>query len=785
MKRLIIRTFGILLLIIGMASCYPTRNVPANSYLYTRNSYKIKHDKITTHNIPSYFKQKTNSKILIIRPYTWFYDIGTIFKDSSWFYRLFTKSLGEAPILFDSNLVIPTMDNISQHLKNLGYYNAEVSARITKSKYLKTARVKYIIIPNTPYSINKFNFDIQNRTVKSFVLADWGKSILDTGMIFSINKLQSERTRISEQLRDEGFYYFNKNQISFIADTNLRSHKVNLTLKIEEQAALKDRNSDSSSTIKDIQYKYSKIYVIPEVSDITNGERVDTTVFSYDYDHRGMVDYYFLHSKELAVNPKAILQALFIKPNRFYKSIDISYTYKALNNLSIYKYVNISIHDIQKKVDGVGQLECVIRLSKLSKYDIISNSEVKNTGGELGLEQNFGIISRNTFKNGEILRVNLRGALEVQSVTNSDDPPNTILKIFNTFEAGINTSLEIPRFFAPVRRNFFSRYFNPKTIFNLGYNYQDRPDYTRLILNETFGYKWISSKNTSHILNPVELSSVKIFPTPEFQETIDAYQDPRIKYSYQDHLVLGMSYSYLYSEKSVKRKHPYKFFFSKAELGGIPYSLISKLFGQEKDDQGQNFIGALPYTQFARLQTDFRYYIPTNNGQTLHVFRADLGIGIPLGGSVAVPFEKSFYIGGANSLRGWTIGTLGPGSYSSGSNSFEMTGDIKIEVNYEFRFPISEPLMGAVFTDVGNIFLIKNSDVMPGGAFHFDDFPSKLAADIGYGIRYDMNFLVIRFDVAHPIYQPYLDAGNRWTMLSQGTDPHLIFAFNFAIGYPF
>jgi outer membrane protein assembly factor BamA len=768
-----------------MASCYPTRNVPADSYLYLKNSYKIKNGKIESHDINSYFKQKTNSKVLVIRPYTWFYDIGTIFKDSSKVYNFFTKSIGEAPILYDTSLVDPTMENISQHLKNLGYYNASISAKIITKKYLKTAKVKYIIIPNEPYRINKFSFDIENRTVKSFVLADWGKSLLDTGMIFSISELQKERNRISEQLGNEGFYYFNKNQISFIADTNLNSHKVNVTLKIEEQEARKNLTDTATKSIKDVQYKYRKIYIIPEVSDISSGEKIDTTVYSYDYDHRGMVDYYFIHTRDLVVNPKTILQALFIKPNRFYKKIDLSQTYKALSNLSIYKYVNINLHDLKQQVDGYGLLDCYVRLSKMSKYDIVSNSEVKNTGGQLGLEQNFGLISRNTFRNGEVLRVNLRGALEVQSVTNSDNPPNTILKIFNTFEAGINTSLEIPRFFAPVRRNFFSRYFTPKTIFNLGYNYQDRPDYTRLILNGTFGYKWVSNIKTSHVYNPVELSSVKIFPTPEFQETIDAYADPRIKYSYQDHLVLGMSYSYLYNEKKINSKKPFKFFFGKIELGGIPYSLISTVFGNPKDSLGQHFIGNLPYTQFARGELDFRYNLPANNGKTMHVFRINLGLGVPLGGSVAIPFEKSFYIGGANSLRGWTLGTLGPGSYNSGSTSFEMTGDIKIEMNYEFRFPISEPLMGAVFTDVGNIFLIRESDVMPGGEFKFNNFYNKLAVDFGYGLRYDMNFLIIRFDIAHPIYQPYLPYGNRWTMLSQGVDPRLLIAFNFAIGYPF
>jgi len=380
----------------------------------------------------------------------------------------------------------------------------------------------------------------------------------------------------------------------------------------------------------------------------------------------------------------------------------------------------------------------------------------------------------------------LEAALEVQNVSYSQKP-NEILNIFNTFEFGINPSIEIPRFLAPVRRNFFSRYFNPKTKLEFGYNYQNRPDYKRTIVNANFGYRWISKKYVYQLLNPLEISSVKIFPEPEFQEIIDNYEDPRIKYSYQDHMVLGMSYSYVHNEIQEKQgsKFPYKFFMGRVDIGGIPYSLISNLIGNEKDTLGQYWVGGLPFTKFIKFEADFRYFLPTNNGNLVHAFRADFGIGIPMGGSVTLPFEKSFYIGGANGLRAWRLGTLGPGSFNSGSNSFEMTGDLRIELNYEFRFSISKYLKGALFTDVGNIYLLKESDAMPGGAFHFNNFIDKLAADIGYGFRYDMSFLIIRIDFAHPIYQPYKEKGYRWSMLSDGIDPSIITTFNFAIGYPF
>ncbi len=784
MRRIVVSIIVFIGLALSLASCYPTRNVPEGSYLYGSNSYKIKDGKIASHNLNSYYLQNTNQSMLFLRPSLWFYDFGTRFKDSSKVNRFFTQTLGEPPIIYDSTLIDDTWENMQQHLKNLGYYNAEVIPIITKSNYYRTVKVKYVIIPHKPYLIRDVKFDIVNRRIRSFVLADWGKSPLDTGRIFSVNLLQQERDRITKDLRNLGYYYFSKKQIAFEADSALSKHEVSLKLQINELSYTDANYLDSIIYIKDKQYKFNKVIIYPEIATNNTDQAFDTTIVSYDFDNRGELDFYFIHNGSLEVNPKAILQAIFIKPDHFYKQDDVAHSYKALFNLNIYKYINVNIKDLKMEKDGFGQLNCIIQLSKMSKYSISSDSEVKNTGGDLGIEQGFGIVSRNTFKNGEILSVSLRGALEVQNVTNSENP-NEILKIFNTFEAGINTSLELPRFLAPVSRNFFSRYFNPKTKLELGYNYQDRPDYTRIIVNSNFGYRWTSSIDVSHILNPFELASVKIDPEPEFQKIIDAYQDPRIKYSYQDHLVLGMSYSYTYKERNLNIRKPFKFFFGKVELGGIPYNFISKVFGQEKDSQGQNWIGDLPFTQFIRFQSDFRYYLPASNGNLMHVFRASLGVGVPLGGSVAVPFEKSFYIGGANSLRAWTLGTLGPGSYTTGSKTFEMTGDIKIELNYEFRFPITGSIKGAIFTDVGNIYLLKESDAIPGGAFHFYNFYEKLAANIGYGLRYDLSFLVIRFDVANPIYQPYLTKGNRWSMLTTGTDPRVIWAFNFAIGYPF
>ncbi len=781
MKSIIIRGIWLSVVLLVVTGCMTNRSVPDGEYLYTRNSFKIEGERVKDHEIPSYFKQKVNRSVFYARPWVWIYDVGTTMKDSSIVQKFLCNVIGEPPEIYDSTLVDATARNILQHMHNLGYYNTEIVSEITLRKGLKMANVKYHIYPLQPYSLRNIDFSIENKAIKSFVMADWKKSKLDTGVIFTTASIKAERTRISEDLKNLGFYYFSKKQISFTADSNFQEHRIDLSLNIKPLGVSK---GDSVVTFKSKQYKIKNIYIYPEIANSGPDNNIDTTIVRYSVDNIDSLDFYFIHNGKIAVNPKSIINAIFLKPTRLYKEDNVAYSYKSLFNLSIYKYIKINFIDTKVDNGNFGELDCIVELSKSDKFSLSTESELKNTAGDFGVEQGVSIITRNTFKGGEVLNVSVRGALEVQNVTNTDnDDINKILKIFNTFEFGTNVSLEIPRFLAPVKSNFFSRYFNPKTRIGLGYNFQDRPDYSRYIISSTFGYTWITNKYVSQIFNPVEVSSVKINPTDSFQSIIDNYEDPRIKYSYQDHLVLGMSYSYIYNERKWRSKTPFEFFFGKIDVGGIPYGVASNLIGNTKDTLGQYWVMGLPYTQFVKLSTDYRYYLPMARGSMMNVFRVNFGIGIPLFGSVAIPFEKSFYIGGANSLRAWTLGTLGPGSFNSNTKTFEMTGDIKIEFNYEFRFPISSSLRGALFTDVGNIFLLKANDQMPEGVFHFNNFYKKLAADIGYGIRYDLSFLVIRFDVAHPIYQPYYNKGQRWSMTTK--DSKLIYTLNFAIGYPF
>jgi outer membrane protein assembly factor BamA len=764
---------------LAFSSCYPTRNVPQGDYLLVKSKYKITEGKVKTHSIPSYIAQKPNKKIFFYRFYLNAYNFGTRFRDSTWANRLFTQNIGEPPVIFDSTMVDLSGQNIKKHLNNLGYYNSSVAVRIRRWPVLRVASVKYKIEAGKAYTIRKIDYDIPDANLRRFVQADLGNSIIQPGMLFSVKTMENERERIVEELKNTGYYYFTRNQISFDADTNLNSYQVDLKMKIYPVLA-KTSTEENRIYLEDKRYTINKIWILMDMlRNELGAEGTDTTVISVTERNNRQYLYHFIHKGPLEIKPHAVISALFFKPGRFYKKSDIMESYKALTALNNFRYVTIQIQDKSDVEAKNGALHAYVALLSKKKYSLSSNSEVKNTGGDLGLQQNVGMQIRNTFRNAELLSLDLHGAMEMQATTNVDYDRKWP---FNVYEAGFNAGIQFPRFISPIKSFRGNRYLRPKTRVTLGYNYQKRPDYTRYILNGSFGYTWQPKTFRFYKLRLLEISSVKIYPSVDFQNIIDNYTDPRIIYSFQDHLVLSTNLSYTYNEHRFKALQPFWFYFGAIDVGGMPWNLLPMLSNAGTDSLGQIELFGLPSASFIKFESDARYYVPVGKN-LMNAFRVFVGVGIPYGSTVALPFEKSFYIGGANSLRGWTIGTLGPGSFNSNATTFEMTGDIKIELNYELRFPISSSFEGAIYTDIGNIWLLNRSDAMPGGEFHFSSFIPQMAIDFGYGLRYDLEYLIIRLDVAHPIYQPYFQKGSRWT--STSTSGNVLSTLNFAIGYPF
>ena len=356
-------------------------------------------------------------------------------------------------------------------------------------------------------------------------------------------------------------------------------------------------------------------------------------------------------------------------------------------------------------------------------------------------------------------------------------------QFFNVIELGIDAGITFPQFLFPIKPEAISKRLKPKTTVSIGYNYQHQQHYDRHISNITFGYAWNQNDKIKHKLNPIEISLVKVFTDAYFDSVMESEQDNRLKNQYTDHMVAGLKYTFTYSNQQPTKIKDFVYIRANFETGGNLLYLCNKLFNTVKPSGGAYQVFGLPYAQYARPDIDFRYYSVFPDKFSL-VYRLYGGIGIPYGNVNLLPFEKAFFAGGANGMRGWKMYTLGPGSYSTENSSatFNQIGDIQLEANIEYRFPVYHWIRGAVFVDAGNIWLLQDSKDLPGGKFKFPDFIGQIAMDAGFGLRLDFDFFIFRLDPTIRVRVPSYPEHERWYFDKMQLKD---IVWNFGIGYPF
>ena len=429
-------------------------------------------------------------------------------------------------------------------------------------------------------------------------------------------------------------------------------------------------------------------------------------------------------------------------------------------------------------------MNCIIKLTRTQKQSFSIEAEGTNSSGDLGVAGNLVFQNKNVFQGAEILNLKAKGAMEVQKIVGDDSQEDVIqssILPFNTFEAGIEASLNIPDFLSPIKLENFTKRHSIKTAITTGYNYQKRPDYTRYIANISYGYNWSTTQNSRHLFNPIEINSIKIFPDSSFKVKIKAF-DQKIQNSYSDHLIMGGKYSYIFKNQKINKLSDFMYFRFNGEFVGNLLYLTSSLANSQKDETGSYNVFNIKYAQYIRTDFDFRYFNYFGQNKTLG-FRCALGMGIPYLNMNVLPFEKSFYVGGANGIRAWRIRDIGPGAYEDpDATSFDKTGDIGLETSVELRFPIYKLLEGAAFIDAGNVWYKNKNTQFPGAEFQFDKFYKQMAIGWGLGARFDFSFFIIRTDFALQVHDPSEPAGDRW-IIKDSKIKHI--NFNFGIGYPF
>jgi len=788
LRKLINRIIPLLSITLSLLTgCSLTHNVGEGEYLLDKNSISL--DKSNTgqkdlnfdpDELDGIIIQKPNKKFLrVFRPGVWVNSMASKGRQTK-FKKWLDKSFGREPEIFDPYLVDRTIDQIDQYLDNYGFFNSLISHEVSKKN--KKAKVKYNISLSHPYTIKKIFYDIQDTILREVVIQNQSNYLAQLNSIYNANLLDDDRYIITSHLRDNGYFYFSPEFIYYEVDSAFKNHELEIHLKIEQLQMASDTNPET--TVKQDHQKYfiNQISINPNFDPL----RTDTSNMSLYINpnpNLGINRYLFYYRDKLKIRPRAIRNSIFMEPLKLYSEKAEKNTQKQLISFPLYGFAQIEFKrsEFNSKLPDTlnNYLNCAINLARRPVQSFSIETEGTNSGGKLGIAGNFVYQNLNIFRGGEVLTIKLTGGVEWQSGSGTSDD---VFLFFNTFETGIEARVDFPKFLLPISQDRIPKLLKPRTTIKTGVNYQNRPDYERYVSNLSFGYNWQAKEFVNHNLIPAEINSVSIFPDSAFIRKIDELNDPRLKNQYTDHFIMALRYTYIFNNQQRNKVKNFTYFRWNIETAGNLLNLIKSASNATENEQGQHTVFNIPYAQYIRFDIDFRKYFALDEDNTV-VYRTLFGIGIPYGNSSSLPFEKGFYAGGANSMRGWRYRSLGPGSFvDSSGNYFERMGDITIQANLEYRFPIYSFLKGAVFADFGNIWLLEESSTFPGGKFKFDKFLGELAIDAGLGVRLDFSFFIFRIDASAPMKNPAYPSGNRWQISKLQLSDVI---WNFGIGYPF
>jgi outer membrane protein assembly factor BamA len=803
------------------SSCSSTRKLKENELLLTSNSIKTSTHGLNTDEIHTHIRQKPNRKLFFVYPfYLQIYNLvdqdklrkeklrkddridrineqrreknvaenekrklqgkpekplHLKSKDRQTF-REWLVNIGEEPSIYDSMLTKRSVKQISLYLNNKGYFNNTVKDSVIKKG--KKVKVYYILKTPRPYTIRKINYDIDDSLVATYVLADTANSLLQSGQNYDVDVIQKERDRITKLLKNKGYFYFSKEYIYYSCDSALKSYQIDLTVGIKKRS-VPIAGSDSTTEATHKQYYIRNIYIVTDYKGRSESIVTRDTVKT--------AEFYFLYSQKLRYKTGILSDAVYLHKGDLYQDIEYENTYKRLAQLRAFRQVTLEFVPVP---GSDFQLDCFIRLSPVFKQAMTLAADGTNTGGNLGVDGSLVYQNKNMFRGAEILELKAKGALEVQTlVTNitSEQNKKTLLP-FNTFELGPEFNLHVPRALFPFNLFPVGQSASPQTTFISYYNFQHRPDYTRSILNLGYSYDWREGRFRKYFIFPFEVNLVKLpHIDPAFQSYLNARNDLYLKSRFQDHITTDTRFSYIFTNQEIKKKTDYVFLRLDLESSGTVLRSLFELSNSlgvlaiPKDAEGSYRIEGIKFSQYLKGGFDFRYYkYMTEHNRT--VFRLAAGMGVPFHNLTELPFEKSFFAGGPNSVRAFPARSLGPGSYNHSGPTLYQLGDMNIEGNIEYRFKIFKMLNSAIFLDAGNIWLLHPDPNRPHGEFDVNRFYNEFAIGTGLGLRLDFDFFIIRLDAGVPLRDPSRAVNDRWTLNAQALARTNL---NFGIGYPF
>ena len=799
-RLLVNKIFLFLLLGMVTVSCSVNKYIPDGEYLLNDNIYEVEKDSLTDDQYAevsavmseagSYSVQAPNTELLGMRLGLIVYCFSNPDKDN-WLNN-FIRKQGSAPIIFDRSSMYVTARQLKLLLDSKGCFNSEVTYR-TDTISPKKINVTYTVTTRPRYVIDSLFYTVENKDVEKIILDNSRRALVKKGDYYDQDLFSAERERLSTLLQNSGYYSASKDIITFMLDTNERNCSMVVEVKLSNPRVYNNKQQLLEEPLR--KYYIDNIYIYPNLHTLlpTDADLMDTVRYVFDYRDRRIL-YHFITDGKMPLDESVISRSIFMSPNQLYRLRVVELTYNSLIDLRNFKFTDIDFTRSEKVSDTANYLNARIRLMNAMKHSVSTSLEITNTSplfsettetnnmGNYGLQWTLGYQNKNLFGGAEVFNIKSTLLFELAKSAILSKAEN-FYDIFSAFETGIDMSLEVPKFIVPMPSSWFPRRFRPRTAFSLGFNYQFRTYFERALANVSFGYKWRNTMNRQHMFNPFELTYVRFLnQQEEFQQQIENLSDLRLKYQYTNHLIMNTNYSFVYNTQRINTKTDFTYLSLRFETAGNLLYMLDKSFDMPSDSIGIYQLLGVPYSQYVRAEMDLKRYFylsPTNT----FVARMMLGIGVPYGNSISLPYEKSFYGGGPTTIRAWNIRTLGPGSYSNKDvNIFEKVGDMSLVINLEDRFPLFGMLEGAAFVDMGNIWLLRPSDEFPNGNFTFDTFVPDIAVGGGFGLRLNISIITLRLDFAIPFYDPQYAKGERWRM------PHWKWGqivTNFGIDYPF
>ena len=734
-------------LVLCLMSCNTTKFVPQGEYLLNKANIKVEDTKeVAISDLKNYLQQKQNTEILGF----WKLQLGiynTASLDTAKWTSKNARRIGEAPVIYAPELTDRSMVQLRKAMQNKGYFTAQVDTTITVKD--RKVNITYHVTAGEPYIIRRYRVGFEHEELKQ--IAQDQRRLISEGMQFDVDMLNQERQRIARAMRRNGCYYFDEDMIQFVADTTRLKKQVDVTVKLSDYVTQLSPE-EQAQVFRHYKISHVHFHIDYEIGRAPEGERMRASM-------KGNYEFTWVGDQLLREN--VLIRNCPIQPGDKYNEVRVERAYSNLNQLAPIKYVDISFDPISED-----ELDCHIVLSRSKLNSISVEAEGTYSAGDWGIAAGVGYANRNLFKGAEEFTIDGRTSYEWRQNGG------------RAIEAKASTGLKFPNSLA----------------IDLNYNYQTRPEeYTRSIFGA--GLQYQLGQRSTRLQHQFRFADISYVYLPWIS---DAFRDQFLqstnilKYSYENHFIVGWGYSGSYS--SFLSRQPYRSYTNvnyNIETAGNLMLGLAEAFRFPTDSEGKYTLFGTRFAQFAKADVSFTYNQIFNPSHRL-VYHADLGLAVPYANSQAVPFEKRYFAGGANSVRGWTARSLGPGGYRGNGSMIDFnnqSGDIRLNLSVEYRAKVWSIIELAAFVDAGNIWTIFDYETQPNGQFHWNEFYKQIALAYGVGVRLDFSIFVFRVDFGVKLYDPsrmYGELyGTQWRTISNGLNWQEDMSFHFAIGYPF